>query len=228
MDVLDYTKEQLEALDTETLLKLYREAEMMQEQKSTGQLTKKVLINGLYGAQANTSFPLFNEKIAQAITGNGRFFIQKTANMIENNLQSKLPSDKKYVIYGDTDSFEASTIININVNGEGKSTTIGELFENGYDNLEYKPGKHLRKVDNIDALSMNVEDPSSPKVEYKKIVYVMKHRVNKKMYRLKINGKELKMTCDHCLIIKRDKKYIEVKPFEIQKGDKIIMVKENG
>lgn len=103
-DILEYSREDLEALDTDKLLELYHEAEMMEEQKSTGQLTKKVLINSLYGALANVAFILFNEKIAQAITGNGRFFIQKTANMIERALQEKLPSPKKFVCYGDTDS----------------------------------------------------------------------------------------------------------------------------
>lgn len=103
-DVLEYTREELEAMSTEDLMKLHFEAQMMEEQKSTGQLTKKVLINSLYGALANKHFPLFNEKIAQSITGNGRFFIQKTANMIERGLQEKLPSNEKYVVYGDTDS----------------------------------------------------------------------------------------------------------------------------
>lgn len=103
-DILDYTREELEAMSTDELLKLHYEAEMMEEQKSTGQLTKKVLINSLYGALANRHFPLFNEKIAQSITGNGRFFIQKTANMIEKLLQEKLPKPEKYVVYGDTDS----------------------------------------------------------------------------------------------------------------------------
>lgn len=224
MDVLDYTKEQLEALDTETLLKLYREAEMMQEQKSTGQLTKKVLINGLYGAQANGAFPLFNEKIAQAITGNGRFFIQKTANMIERNLQSKLPEEKKYVIYGDTDSHPGSTNINILSDGVNKKMTLEDLYDQGYDELEYKPGKFLRKVDNIESLSFNT---SSEKLEYKPIVYVMKHRVKKQLFKLRVNGQELTMTCDHCLIVKRNGDYIECKPSEVQKDDRII-IHESG
>lgn len=226
--VLDYTDEELAALSNDELLKLKEEAIFGAENSHIGQLSKKYLINSLYGANANKFFPLYNPEIAASITANGRYFIRKTADYVEAALQRVLPSSKPYTVYGDTDSFDSSTIININVNGEEKRITIGELFENGYDDLEYKPGKHLRKVDNIDALSMNIKDPLSPKIEYKKIVYVMKHKVNKKMYRLKINGKELKMTCDHCLIIKRNGKYIGVKPFEIQKGDKIIMVKENG
>lgn len=58
-----------------------------------------------YGAMANKWFPLFNEDMAAAITGNGRFFIQKTANMVEQKLQELHPSQKQYIVYGDTDSF---------------------------------------------------------------------------------------------------------------------------
>lgn len=42
--------------------------------------------------------------MAAAITGNGRYFIQKLSNYIEEKLQSLLKSSKPYIIYGDTDS----------------------------------------------------------------------------------------------------------------------------
>ena len=57
-----------------------------------------------YGALGNKHFSLFNEKMAAAITGNGRYFIQKLAKYIEESLQSMLESEKPYMVYGDTDS----------------------------------------------------------------------------------------------------------------------------
>ena len=57
-----------------------------------------------YGALANKGFPLFNEQMAAAITGNGRYFIRKKSNYIENKLQSLIPSEKPYIIYCDTDA----------------------------------------------------------------------------------------------------------------------------
>lgn len=42
--------------------------------------------------------------MAAAITGNGRYFIQKLSNYIEEKLQSILPSQKEYIIYNDTDA----------------------------------------------------------------------------------------------------------------------------
>ena len=70
----------------------------------TGQLTDKLSINSLYGALGQKYFPLFNEDIAAAITGNGRYFIKILAKNIENKLQNMIPSKSKYLVAGDTDS----------------------------------------------------------------------------------------------------------------------------
>ena len=212
MELLDYTKEDLEKLSTKELEELYHQCEMMQEQKSTGQLTKKVLINGLYGALANKAFVLFNEKIAQSITGNGRYFIQKTANMIEDTLQSKLPSKDKYVVYGDTDSVVGETIIKTS-DGD---ISIAEMYNRGYDEVEYKEGKFLKKF-NGSALAMK-----DGEFMYRPINYVMKHRVKKRLYKITANGKSVICTEDHSVIVKRDNEYISVKPAEMKKGDKVI------
>lgn len=104
-DVLDYTEEELNALSDEDLEALLAESTNKESLFDTQQMTMKILINSLYGALANKWFPLFNEQMAGAITGNGRFFIQKSASYIEKGLQEKLPQDKKYIVYGDTDSF---------------------------------------------------------------------------------------------------------------------------
>ena len=104
MDILELTHSDLSNLDTETLLKLKSECESKIIFYKSQQMTKKILINSLYGAMANKGFSLFNEKIAQSITGNGRFFIQYSANKIEEKLQSLMPSEKPFIVYGDTDS----------------------------------------------------------------------------------------------------------------------------
>ena len=233
MKLLDYTKEDLDNLSTKELEELYHKCEMMQEQKSTGQLTKKVLINGLYGALANTSFILFNEKIAQSITGNGRYFIQKTANMIEKVLQAKFSSPDKYVIYGDTDSVTGDTVLNVMDGmdvGSEKSIRIDELYDSGFDEVEYKKGKFLRKV-HAEALSLE-----NGEAVYKPVTYVMKHKVKKHLYKITINGangangangKSVIVTEDHSVMVERDGVLIECKPTEIKKGDKVITLAFN-
>jgi len=50
----------------------------------------------------------------------------------------------------------------------------------------------------------------------------MAHKVKKRMYKIKHENNEVVVTEDHSVIIKRDNKYIDVKPKNIIKGDKII------
>jgi hypothetical protein len=103
-DVLEYTEDELRSLSTEELESLLHLAENGESLFDTRQLVEKTMINSLYGALANKWFPLFNEDMAAAITGNGRYFIQKLANYIEETLQQLLPQEKPYIVYGDTDS----------------------------------------------------------------------------------------------------------------------------
>jgi hypothetical protein len=103
-DPLDYTEEELNSLSVEVLTLLLASSANLETLFNTRQLTEKTLMNALYGALANKWFPLFNEDIAAAITGNGRYFIRKLAIYIEDRLQELLPQEKKYIVYGDTDS----------------------------------------------------------------------------------------------------------------------------
>lgn len=76
----------------------------MVDRLNTEQLTKKILINALYGATGNAFFPLYNKDFASGITANGRIFIQQTANMIRQKFQELIPWSEEYIVYGDTDS----------------------------------------------------------------------------------------------------------------------------
>ena len=103
-DVLDYTEDELKNLSIPQLKILLDEAATKERQYTTEQISLKIIINSLYGALANKWFPLFNEKMAQAITGNGRFFIRLLSKNVEEKLQSMHASTKPYILYNDTDS----------------------------------------------------------------------------------------------------------------------------
>lgn len=103
-DVLEYSEDELKLMSKNDLEILLKEAENKESLYNTKQSVNKLLMNSLYGALGQRYFNLFNEDIAAAITGNGRYFIQKLANYIEEKLQTMLPQNKKYIVYGDTDS----------------------------------------------------------------------------------------------------------------------------
>lgn len=103
-DPLEYTDEELKSLCKEDLTELARISGNKETFFEAQQHTKKILINSLYGAVTKSAFPGYLEKMAQAITGNGRAYVQNTANYIEEGLQKIKKFDGKYVAYGDTDS----------------------------------------------------------------------------------------------------------------------------
>lgn len=219
-DPLEYTDTELKALSPKELNELKLKTIDLVDKFNTEQLTKKILINSLYGATGNKFFSLYNPDYASAVTSNGRIFIQQTANMLRERFQKLIPWDKEYIIYGDTDSPVSNTIIKT----DKGDITIGDLYDKSEcPEIEYKPGKFIKEVKNLNALSVNKEF----KAEYKPIKYVMKHKVNKCLFKIKCNGNEVIITKDHSVMVKRNNELIEAKPGEIQKGDKLILVKED-
>jgi len=217
-EVLEYTKEELEQLSISELEELAKQAENAENLWNTRQLVEKTLINSLYGAMANKWFPLFNEDMAAAITGNGRYFIQKLAINIEDTLQKMLPQEKPYIVYGDTDSCLGSTLVKTD-NGDIK---IEDLFDKLDGNIEFR-GKDnyiLHVTDKINAASVSKKQ----ELQYNKINYVMKHKVKKRMYKIKCNGDEVTITEDHSMMVVRNGELIEIKPKDIEKEDKLIKI----
>ena len=103
-DVLNLERDDFEKLSNAELLDLYHATQDKGDELFILQISLKTLINSLYGAQGNKSFILANEKVAQAITGNGRYFIKSFGKRIEKRLQSLKNYNKPYYIYSDTDS----------------------------------------------------------------------------------------------------------------------------
>lgn len=218
-EVLEYTEEELRNLSVEELVKLSIEAAAGESLYNTRQLVEKTLINSLYGALANKYFPLANDKMAAAITGNGRYFIRKLANYIEEALQAIIPSEKAYIIYGDTDSVTVDTLVKTD-QGDIK---IEDLYEKLSGNIEERGSDNFIKhvSDNINAGSVSKE------LEYqeKQIKYVMKHKVKKRMFKITAGGESVTVTEDHSIMVLRDDNLTSVKPTEILKTDKIIRLK---
>jgi len=217
-DPLDYTADELKSLSTDELSKLLLKAESGRALFNTRQLAEKTIINALYGAMGNRWFPLFNEDMAAAITGNGRFFIRKLAKYIEDELQKLLPQNKPYIIYGDTDSCVGSTLIKTN-QGDIK---IEDLFESLSGEIEIRDVnnfiKHVKTPIKAASVSNDLE------LQYNNINYVMKHKVQKRLFKIKHCGDEVIITEDHSIMVIRNGELIEIKPKNIKKTDKIVKI----
>ena len=215
-DVLNCSREDLEKLSDSELKSLLKFTQDKSNEFHILQISLKTLINSLYGALGNKAFILINEKIAQAITGNGRYFIKSFGRRIENHLQSLIKWNKPYYIYSDTDSCAGDTLISTSL---GK-IKIEDLFEKSGEIIKNENGSFVKRLDEkILAKSMN----SNFEIQDKKIIYVMQHKVNKRMFKISTDNRSVIITEDHSLVVKRDNKLVSVKPTEILKSDELIL-----
>ena len=214
-DVLNCSREDLEKLSDSELESLLKFTQDKSNEYHILQISLKTLINSLYGALGNKAFILINEKIAQAITGNGRYFIKSFGRRIENHLQSLKNWNRPYYIYSDTDSCVGDTLISTSL---GK-IKIEDLFERPGEIVKNENGSFVKRLDEkILAKSMN----SNFEIQDKKIIYVMKHKVNKRMFKISVNNKSVIITEDHSVMINRNDNLISVKPTEILETDELI------
>ena len=214
-DVLNCSREDLEKLSDSELEQLLKYTQDKGNEYYILQIALKTLINSLYGALGNKAFILINEKIAQAITGNGRYFIKSFGRRIEKYLQSLKKWNKPYYIYSDTDSCVGDTLISTSL---GK-IKIEDLFEKSGEIVKNENGSFVKRLDEkILAKSMN----SDFEIQDKKIIYVMKHKVNKRMFKISVNDKSVIITEDHSVMIKRNDNLMSVKSTEILETDNLI------
>lgn len=218
--ILSLTREELEALDNQTLEEYREILHSASSADDIEQLSLKILINSLYGALANQYFLITNPDLAAAITASGRFFIRLLAHNIEARLQAMLPSTDPYLISGDTDSVVHDSLLTL----ENEKIKIGDLFDRVDSEVEItKNGSEVKKIKGLKSLTYNQEKGAF----YSPVNYIMRHKVKKKLYKITSGKNTVTVTEDHSVKIIRDGKLIDVKPYDIIKGDEIVMVIDN-
>lgn len=189
------------------------------------QMSRKLALNSLYGSLANRFNRWFDNRLAESITLTGQTAIQFVAMYINKFLNMYCKTeDVDYVIYIDTDSVPGDSIIRTDL-GDLK---IEDVFNTAAANGTYK--RNLRDNFVVEP-HMSIHTPSvnrDGQIETKRIKYVMKHKVKKTMYKVKVDGKEVIVTADHSLMVKRDGQILDIKAADIQKGDKLITIKRKG
>jgi hypothetical protein len=202
------------------------------------QLGLKLVLNGSYGAFATPYFILFNNNVASSITAQGRDLTKTMDKVNEDywfnqwhldtelherlgikNVSAITPSEN-VSIYADTDSVFKDSIIETD-NGK---LTIEEWYNrniiNGSAGETIKGHESVLTNDRI----LNWDN----NLYYAPVKRIIRHKVTKAKWRLKTkSGKEIIVTNDHSMIVFRNEKKIEVKPSEILKTDKILVVLEN-
>jgi hypothetical protein len=126
------------------------------------------------------------------------------------------------VRYQDTDSVEKNTKI---ITDKCEST-IEELYNRNISNGSGGVTNNGHESVITDEKSLNWSDDK--KLYYTSIKRIIRHKVSKPKWKLKTkSGKEIIITSDHSLIVFRNCIKLEVNPMNIQKDDKILIVKND-
>ncbi len=214
---------------------------LMREAKDTGDKQKeiyydklqyvyKIKLNSYYGSLLNAYFRFYDKRLGESTTATSRAILLHQCSKVAELLDGKYAptdrleyddkgkahigySDKWSVVYGD--SVAKDTNIILENSGEH---TIESLFN--YPQEKHNNGKEYYFPKNVKTLTY---DEKTNKTTFEDIIYVMRHRTSKKMYRVWLtNSTHVDVTEDHSLIgYKKSKNgscLVEVSPIECGEG----------
>ena len=180
------------------------------------QLIKKILLNSLYGAVGNPGSRWYDPRVAQSVTLTGRCIarhMQAKCNEVITGIYDHLGET---ITYGD--SVTGDTLIKTD-HGE---VTIEKLFDQ-CKGVMIQNEKEYGTQNDSKVIGFNAYEDS---LVMSNISYVMRHKTRKKIYQITMeNGKQIKVTEDHSVMVDRDGFLLEVRPTELLDDDVVICLK---
>lgn len=158
----------------------YNECQFNFNYYNAKQAAIKVFMNTFYGETGNTDSPLFLLPIAGGITSAGQYNLKLVKHYIETELDVK-------VYYGD--SVTGDTPIIIKINNTIKIMAIKDL---NWSNMQISNNKEI--VTNTEDIEVYTEDGFTP------IIKFIRHKTNKKLFRITTNSGIITVTEDHSLL----------------------------
>lgn len=130
-----------------------------------------------------------------------------------------------FQLYCDTDSVVGSSKITYLDNNKTNCDTIENLWErlNSVDVDEYKEVKETKNVFDLGLLTPTISKYGEP-LEYKKIKKIIRHKITKKLYRIKTDNNEVIITEDHSLVVLRNNEIVGITIKELKDGDKLLEI----
>ena len=122
------------------------------------------------------------------------------------------------LLYADTDSCIGTTQININ----DKKVSIDTFYHDVYETEQIISENNFIKKLHSDYYSRSVS--KKLEIENKRVKYIMKHKVKKRMFKIIVDDDEVVLTADHSLIVFRNNELIESKPSDVKINDRLFKV----
>lgn len=188
-------------------------AKLQEEYWDKLQLVKKILLNSLYGAILQSGCRFFDKRIGQSTTLTGRQIAKHMAAKVNEIITGSYDHVGKAIIYGDSVTGDTKILTD---DGE---VTVEQLFEQCMEH-SIVGGKEYGVWNPRKVIGFNSYEDAPVLAN---TAYVMRHKTKKKIYQINLkNGKSVKVTEDHSIMVDRDGFLLEVPPTEILKTDLIV------
>jgi hypothetical protein len=175
----------------------------------------------VYGAIANSASLYYDNRIAQSTTLSGRCIVKHMGSKINEIISGNYHYKGDALIYGDTDSVSADSLIRTNIGDQ----FIEDLFMSG--DIFWKFGD--KEFSQNKAIKVASYDHQGQIIKQSPYMYVYRHKVKKRKYRITTaNGKSVVVTEDHSLMVLHDGKLVEKKPTEVTKNDVVVTFRQTN
>ncbi len=179
------------------------------------QLSRKILLNSLYGALLNEGLRFFDERLGQSTTLTGRSIVRHMNAQINKVVTGEYDYRGRAITYADTDSV---------ANDSRVSTNVGRMSIEDFFNtcgIKWCVGEKEYATD--DRLTVVGYKREEDHTVFTSVNYVYRHRVSKRRFRVTDNlGRCVVVTEDHSIMVERDGMLTEVKATEITEKDVLI------
>ncbi|MDO8537974.1 MAG: DNA polymerase domain-containing protein [archaeon] len=173
------------------------------------QYALKILLNSFYGYLGYARSRWYSFESAQAIASWARFYVKQIAEKADTNGFK--------TIYGDSLTNERFVTV-LNSKGEIEVKNIEQFFIENQDSLHERGTKEIVKPKGYKSLSYDIENK---RIEFQPINEIIRHKTNKKIFRVGQKFGETRVTEDHSIIAENNEKIEETKPQEMH-GKKFI------
>lgn len=237
-----------ETCSIEELESIVEKCKASEDYWNTMQLSAKTFINSVYGVFGTSFFNLSNIDIAESITLQGQDLIKYSViklndyfkNMWHTDYEGhKRVSDIMINKYGYTDfdrekfeelarnplifntlqAYGDSVVGNSEIMTDSGKMTIEDMFDEVCDS-DSESKIRVKSNRKVYVLADGVP-------ELREINYVMRHKTDKKIYKIESeNGKVVHATSDHSIIVCRDGAIIECKPEELSTFDELLTIND--
>lgn len=220
MDLMDLTHLSMDELES-----LAQNYALLEQTNDVSQYVTKILQNSSFGSLSMevNSFS-HGQGLSAAITTAGRL-ANRWANHSLSNFIAKVNGEHNTTGYDyskqcDTDSVVGSTIIYVNGHRISIEDYYNSLSGDNFIKKDVSNDYYVRAVTNDMTLSYSKDLT----IQEKYIIHIMKHKVTKGMYKIKIGHKEVIITEDHSIMVMRDAELISAKPAEMLHSDMLVSI----